>query len=207
MEQTVYPLAAMVGQKTFRQGLLLAAVNPAIGGILVRGEKGTAKSTMVRALAALLPDIPVVRNCAFSCSPEPGEDRCPDCQRSFPQLETTIRRARLINLPLNATEDRVAGGIDFPRSLQRGKVVFSPGLLASAHRGLLYVDEVNLLDDHIVDGDNDAVYFTFAEQAPYDLRRLPRTTRLEWAVASRLERGGHWPLRRGRIAQPLGCPA
>jgi len=151
MEQTVYPLAAMVGQKTFRQGLLLAAVNPAIGGILVRGEKGTAKSTMVRALAALLPDISVVRNCAFSCSPEPGEERCPDCQRSFPQLETTIRRARLINLPLNATEDRVAGGIDFPRSLQRGKVVFSPGLLASAHRGLLYVDEVNLLDDHIVD--------------------------------------------------------
>ncbi|WP_306547653.1 putative cobaltochelatase [Desulfobulbus sp.] len=151
MEQTVYPLAAMVGQKTFRQGLLLAAVNPAIGGILVRGEKGTAKSTMVRALAALLPDIPVVRGCAFSCSPEPGADRCPDCRLRFPQLETTIRRARLINLPLNATEDRVAGGIDFPRSLQRGKVVFSPGLLASAHRGLLYVDEVNLLDDHIVD--------------------------------------------------------
>jgi magnesium chelatase subunit D len=151
MERTVYPLAAMVGQETFKQGLLLAAVNPAIGGILIRGEKGTAKSTMVRALAALLPEMPVVRGCIFSCSPEPGEDRCPDCQRRFPQLEVTTRRARLINLPLNATEDRVAGGIDFPRSLQRGKVVFSPGLLAGAHRGLLYVDEVNLLDDHIVD--------------------------------------------------------
>jgi len=151
MYRTVYPLAAVVGQEAFKQGLLLAAVNPAIGGILIRGEKGTAKSTMVRALAALLPEMPVVRGCPFSCSPEPGEDRCPDCRSRFPQLEVTTRRARLINLPLNATEDRVAGGIDFPRSLQRGKVVLSPGLLAGAHRGLLYVDEVNLLDDHIVD--------------------------------------------------------
>jgi magnesium chelatase subunit D len=151
MYRTVYPLAAVVGQKIFKQGLLLAAINPAIGGILIRGEKGTAKSTMVRALAALLPEMPVVRGCPFSCSPEPGADRCPDCRSRFPELEVTTRRARLINLPLNATEDRVAGGIDFPRSLQRGKVVFSPGLLAAAHRGLLYVDEVNLLDDHLVD--------------------------------------------------------
>ena len=151
MYPTTYPLAAVIGQETFKQGLLMAAVNPAIGGILIRGEKGTAKSTAVRALAALMPEIEVVSGCPFSCSPEPGEDRCPDCAARFPEFEKTTRRARLINLPLNATEDRVAGGIDFPQSLQKGRVVLSPGLLASAHRGLLYIDEVNLLDDHIVD--------------------------------------------------------
>ncbi len=151
MERTVYPLAAVVGQAQLQQGLLLAAINPAVGGILLRGEKGTAKSTMVRALAALLPEIEVVRGCPYSCSALQGEDRCPDCARLFPSLDTRIRRTRLIELPLNATEDRVAGGIDFPRSLKTGRVVFAPGLLAAAHRGLLYVDEVNLLDDHIVD--------------------------------------------------------
>ena len=151
MERTVYPLAAVVGQEQLQQGLLLVAINPAVGGILLRGEKGTAKSTMVRALAALLPEILVVRGCANACSPEPDEDRCPECRRRFPKLETATRRARLVELPLNATEDRVAGGIDFPRSLKTGRVVFAPGLLAAAHRGLLYVDEVNLLDDHIVD--------------------------------------------------------
>ncbi len=150
----MYPLAAIAGQEQLRQGLLMAAVNPGIGGILLRGEKGTAKSTMVRALAAILPEIEVVCGCVNSCSPEPGADRCPECQRRFPaqaRPESTRRRTRLINLPLNATEDRVAGGIDFPRSLQKGRVIFAPGLLASAHRGLLYVDEVNLLDDHIAD--------------------------------------------------------
>lgn len=151
MFRTTYPLAAVVGQEELKQGLLLAAVNPAIGGILIRGEKGTAKSTTVRALAALLPEIEVVSGCPFSCSPEASEDLCPECAARFPELEKTTRRARLINLPLNATEDRVAGGIDFPRSLQKGRVILAPGLLASAHRGLLYVDEVNLLDDHIVD--------------------------------------------------------
>ncbi len=151
MYRMTYPLAAVVGQETFKQGLLLAAVNPAIGGILIRGEKGTAKSTTVRALAVLLPEIEVVSGCPFSCSPEPGEDLCPDCSARFPELAKATRRARLVNLPLNATEDRVAGGIDFPRSLKKGRVVLSPGLLASAHRGLLYIDEVNLLDDHIVD--------------------------------------------------------
>ncbi|WP_310598610.1 putative cobaltochelatase [Desulfobulbus sp.] len=151
MERAVYPLAAMVGQQQLRQGLLLTAINPAMGGILLRGEKGTAKSTMVRALAALLPEIEVVRGCANACSPRPNGDRCPECQRRFPVLESVTRRTRLIELPLNATEDRVAGGIDFPRSLKTGRAVFAPGLLARAHRGLLYVDEVNLLDDHIVD--------------------------------------------------------
>jgi magnesium chelatase subunit D len=151
MERAVYPLAAMVGQQQLRQGLLLAAVNPAMGGILLRGEKGTAKSTMVRALAALLPEIEVVRGCGNACSPQPNEDRCPECRRRFPALEAATQRTRLVELPLNATEDRVAGGINFPRSLRTGRAVFAPGLLARAHRGLLYVDEVNLLDDHIVD--------------------------------------------------------
>ena len=151
MEPTIYPLAAVVGQETFKQGLLLAAVNPDLGGILIRGEKGTAKSTMVRALASLLPEMEVVQGCVNNCSPAPAADRCPECVQRFPALETGICKTRLINLPLNATEDRVAGGIDFPRSLKAGRVVFAPGLLAAAHRGLLYVDEVNLLDDHIVD--------------------------------------------------------
>ena len=147
----VYPLAAIVGQETFKQALLLAAVNPGVGGLLVRGEKGTAKSTMVRALAALLPEMQVVRGCPNNCSPEPGAPRCPECARRFPDLPVATRHVPLIDLPLNATEDRVSGGIDFPRTLREGRVVVSPGLLASAHRGVLYIDEVNLLDDHIVD--------------------------------------------------------
>ena len=147
----VYPLAAVVGQDTFKQALLLAAINPGVGGLLVRGEKGTAKSTMVRALAALLPEMEVVQGCVNFCSPAPAADRCPECMRRFPALPTSKRRVRLVDLPLNATEDRVSGGIDFPRTLREGRVVVSPGLLAEAHRGLLYIDEVNLLDDHIVD--------------------------------------------------------
>lgn len=147
----VYPLAAVVGQDNFKQALLLAAINPGVGGLLVRGEKGTAKSTMVRALAALLPEMEVVQGCVNNCSPGPAAVRCPECMRRFPALPAVTRRVRLVDLPLNATEDRVSGGIDFPRTLREGRVVVSPGLLAEAHRGLLYIDEVNLLDDHIVD--------------------------------------------------------
>lgn len=147
----VYPLAAVVGQDNFKQALLLAAINPSIGGLLVRGEKGTAKSTMVRALAALLPEMEVVQGCVNNCSPAPAADRCTECMRRYPALPAVRRRVRLVDLPLNATEDRVSGGIDFPRTLREGRVVVSPGLLAEAHRGLLYIDEVNLLDDHIVD--------------------------------------------------------
>jgi magnesium chelatase subunit D len=143
----VYPLAAVVGQDTFKQALLLAAVNPGVGGLLVRGEKGTAKSTMVRALAALLPEMEVVAGCVNNCSPAPEAPRCPECERRFPNLATATRPVPLVDLPLNATEDRVSGGIDFPRTLREGRVMVSPGLLAAAHRGLLYIDEVNLLDD------------------------------------------------------------
>ncbi len=134
-----------------RLALLLTAVNPRIGGVLLRGEKGTAKSTMARGLAALLPEIEVTAGCPFSCAPQ-EQDFCPHCAGKDGQNKIAVmQRAAFVDLPLNATEDRLAGGIDFPRSLKEGQVVFAPGLLASAHRGLLYVDEVNLLDDHLVD--------------------------------------------------------
>jgi magnesium chelatase subunit D len=147
----IYPFAAIVGQETLKQSLLLNAVNPGIGGVLIRGEKGTAKSTAVRALASLLPDIDVVRGCAFSCRPDHIEEICDDCRRTAASIKAIRRKVRVVDLPLNATEDRVAGGIDFSLAVQQGERALQPGLLASAHRGILYVDEVNLLDDHIVD--------------------------------------------------------
>jgi len=150
-KQPVFPLAAIVGQPELRLGLMLNAVNPAVGGILIRGEKGTAKSTMVRALAAILPRIQVVANCRFSCDPDNLNELCPDCKSQPEPLTGKQRRVRLVNLPLNATEDRVAGGINFSKTLKSGRAELLPGLLAEAHRGILYIDEVNLLDDHIVD--------------------------------------------------------
>jgi len=150
MFRTVYPLAALVGQETLIRCLLLNAVNPGVGGVLIRGEKGTAKSTAVRALASLLPEILVVRGCAFSCNPERIEGLCSGC-RETASRKTDRRKVRIVNLPLNATEDRVAGGIDFSPAIKNGRRALSSGLLAAAHRGILYVDEINLLDDHIVD--------------------------------------------------------
>jgi magnesium chelatase subunit D len=151
MHRNVYPFAAIVGQQTLKQSLLLNAVNPGIGGVLIRGEKGTAKSTAVRALAELLPHIEVTRGCAFSCRPGHPEEACDDCRRVAAAVKAVRRRVRVVDLPLNATEDRVAGGIDFTFAVQQGRRTLQPGLLAAAHRGILYVDEVNLLDDHIVD--------------------------------------------------------
>ena len=150
MHRNVYPLAAIVGQETLKRCLLLNAVNPGIGGVLIRGEKGTAKSTAVRALATLLPEIRVIEGCAFSCSPDRLEELCFGC-RQFSSHRTSRRKVRVVNLPLNATEDRVAGGIDFSLAIKTGRRDLSPGLLAAAHRGILYVDEINLLDDHLVD--------------------------------------------------------
>ena len=147
----VYPFTALVGQETLKQSLLLNAVNPAIGGVLIRGEKGTAKSTAVRGLAALLPEIEVVPGCGFACDPGRPRTVCERCRRSAGKSDRVRRRVRVVDLPLNATEDRVAGGIDFSRAVQQGRRTLQPGLLAAAHRGFLYVDEVNLLDDHIVD--------------------------------------------------------
>ena len=145
-----YPLAAVVGMDDLKLGLLLNAVSPAIGGVLVRGEKGTAKSTVVRAVAELLPPVTVVAGCRFSCDPAAPDPGCPDGQHP-PDAATSTRPARLAELPVGATEDRLAGSLDIERALSEGAATYQPGLLAAAHRGLLYVDEVNLLHDHLVD--------------------------------------------------------
>ncbi|NYT93282.1 VWA domain-containing protein [Salinispora sp. H7-4] len=145
-----YPFSAVLGMADMRLALLLNAVNPAIGGVLVRGEKGTAKSTAVRALAALLPPVVRVAGCRFACDPQTPDPGCPD--GPHPAASATERRpAALVELPVGAAEDRVVGSLDLERVLADGVRAYEPGLLAAAHRGVLYVDEVNLLHDHLVD--------------------------------------------------------
>lgn len=137
-----------------KRALVLNAVNPSIGGVLIRGERGTAKSTAARALAALLPDIEVVADCRFNCDPRQPERLCTECRERLArgeQLPIKMRRTRLIDLPVSATEDRVVGTLDIEQAIQKGERHFDPGVLAAANRGILYVDEVNLLDDHVVD--------------------------------------------------------
>ena len=151
MARPGYPFSAVVGQERLKLALLLNAVNPAVGGVLVKGEKGTAKSTTVRALAGLLPQIEVAEGCAYACDPHNPAEQCAACREAAAPLKTVRTPMRLITLPLNATEDRILGGIDFTRTLRTGETHFQHGLLARAHRGILYVDEVNLLDDHLVD--------------------------------------------------------
>jgi magnesium chelatase subunit D len=146
-----YPFAGIVGMADLKLALLLNAVSPAIGGVLVRGEKGTAKSTMVRGLAALLPPVPVVPGCPYSCDPAAPDPQCPAGPHHDHGIEPDIRPVTLAELPVGATEDRLAGSLDIERVLTAGTTAFQPGLLAAAHRGVLYVDEVNLLHDHLVD--------------------------------------------------------
>ncbi|GGV47315.1 putative cobaltochelatase [Streptomyces spectabilis] len=146
---TPYPFTALVGQDDLRLALLLNAVSPAVGGVLVRGEKGTAKSTAVRALSALLPAVDVVAGCRFSCAPQAPDPACPDGPHE-PGTGAS-RAARMVELPVGASEDRLVGALDIERALAEGVKAFEPGLLADAHRGILYVDEVNLLHDHLVD--------------------------------------------------------
>lgn len=146
---TPYPFTALVGQDDLRLALLLNAVSPAVGGVLVRGEKGTAKSTAVRALSALLPQVPVVAGCRFSCDPAAADPACPDGPHEAGG--DSVRDARMVELPVGASEDRLVGALDIERALAEGVKAFEPGLLADAHRGILYVDEVNLLHDHLVD--------------------------------------------------------
>jgi magnesium chelatase subunit D len=145
-----YPFSAVVGSDDMALALILTTVSPQVGGVLVRGEKGTAKSTMVRALATVLPDQDVVADCRFSCDPADPDPSCPDGPHLEP-IRATTRPARLVELPVGATEDRVIGSLDLQRALGTGQTVYEPGLLAAAHRGILYVDEVNLLHDHLVD--------------------------------------------------------
>ena len=148
-QQSAYPFAGIVGMADLKLALLLNAVSPAIGGVLVRGEKGTAKSTMVRGLAALLPPVPVVPGCPYSCDPAVPDPACPAGPHGAAPPE--LRPVTLAELPVGATEDRLTGSLDIERVLTAGTTAFQPGLLAAAHRGVLYVDEVNLLHDHLVD--------------------------------------------------------
>lgn len=147
---TPYPFSAVVGLDDLRLALLLTSVSPAVGGVLVRGEKGTAKSTVVRALASLLPPVTVVRGCRFACDPAAPDPECPDGPHAV-DTPAAHRAASLVELPVGATEDRVVGTLDIQRALADGVKAYEPGLLAAAHRGVLYVDEVNLLPDHLVD--------------------------------------------------------
>ncbi|GGV76748.1 magnesium chelatase [Streptomyces gelaticus] len=146
---THFPFTAVVGQQDLQLALLLNSVAPNIGGVLVRGEKGTAKSTAVRALSALLPEVDVVAGCRFSCDPVSPDPACPDGPHEAGA--GVPRDARMVELPVGASEDRLVGALDIERALAEGVKAFEPGLLADAHRGILYVDEVNLLHDHLVD--------------------------------------------------------
>jgi len=152
--QTLFPFTRVVKQDKMKRALLLNVIDPGIGGVLIKGEKGTAKSTAVRSMIQFLPDRPAVKGCVYHCDPRYPKRLCADCQAKIAageKLETETVPMRVIELPLNATEDRVSGTLDLEYVLKTGKKKFEPGVLASANGNLLYVDEINLLDDHIVD--------------------------------------------------------
>ena len=154
LRRYAYPFTAIIGQESMKLGLILAAINRRLGGVLIRGAKGTAKSTAVRALAALLPEINVTEGCPFNCDPDDQArfcDHCRDLAAAGAGLGRTVRQVPVIELPLSATEDRVVGSLDLEYAIKYGRRRFEPGILAQANRGIIYVDEVNLLDDHLVD--------------------------------------------------------
>ena len=142
-----FPFTAIVGQTTMKRALILNAVNTRIGGVLIRGKKGTAKSTAVRSLAGLLPEVSVVRGCPYSCHPDNPQPLCSHGKETSP----VTRQVRIVDLPVGATEDRLVGSLDIEQAIRTGSRSFEPGLIAATHRGILYVDEVNLLNDHLVD--------------------------------------------------------
>lgn len=149
-----FPFSALVGQDEMKLALQITAVDPDVGGVLVFGERGTGKSTAVRGLSALLPPVPVVEGCRYRCDPRANGARCHECHRRLAEgeeLSTSLDPVPVVDLPLGATQDRVVGALDLEKALTRGIKEFEPGLLARAHRGYLYVDEVNLLEDHLVD--------------------------------------------------------
>ncbi|MEO1090060.1 MAG: magnesium chelatase ATPase subunit I [Pseudomonadota bacterium] len=149
-----FPFSAIVGQDEMKLALLVAAVDPSVGGVLVFGDRGTGKSTAVRGLAALLPPMTVVKGCRYGCDPTADPASCTeDCprRRATGAVKTARVTVPVVDLPLGATEDRVVGALDLERALSHGEKAFEPGLLARAHRGFLYIDEVNLLEDHLVD--------------------------------------------------------
>ena len=150
----VYPFTAIVGQEDMKLSLILNVINPALGGVLIKGEKGTAKSTAVRALAELLPAMEVVQGCKFHCDPKDGNHLCDDCSALLQReeaLPVESAKMRVVELPVSATEDRVVGTLDIEHAIKHGEKKFEPGILALANRNILYVDEINLLDDHVVD--------------------------------------------------------
>ena len=158
--RVVFPFTAIVGQEKMKKALILNAINPQVGGVLIRGEKGTGKSTAVRALAELLPEIEVVQGCPFNCNPRDITEMCPNCREKVLSLQkkgekggliSEKRRIRVVDLPLGSTEDRLLGSLDIETAIKEGKKSLEPGILADVHRGILYVDELNLLDDHVVD--------------------------------------------------------
>ncbi len=160
VKRFVLPFSTIVGQEKMKKALILNAINPQVGGVLIRGEKGTGKSTAVRALAELLPEIEVVRGCPFNCNPRDISEMCPYCREKVlsnqqkggkSPLVLEKRRIKVVDLPLGSTEDRVLGSLDIETAIKEGKKSLEPGILADVNRGILYVDEINLLDDHVVD--------------------------------------------------------
>ncbi len=150
-----FPFSAIVGQDEMKRAMLIAATDPTVGGVLVFGDRGTGKSTAVRALSALLPKMRAVVGCKYSCDPDGNGPSCEDCAalkaNNNSRIKSVLVSVPVVDLPLGATEDRVVGALDLERALTRGEKAFEPGLLARANRGFLYVDEVNLLEDHLVD--------------------------------------------------------
>jgi magnesium chelatase subunit I len=153
MRTGVYPFTAIVGQEDMKLALILNVINPALGGVLIKGEKGTAKSTAVRALADLLPAMEAVRECQYHCDPEDQHHMCEACleKNKAEALITQPVKMKVVELPVSATEDRVVGTLDIEHAIKCGEKKFEPGILAQANRNILYVDEINLLDDHVVD--------------------------------------------------------
>ena len=147
---TAFPFSAIVGQDEMKLALLISAVDPKVGGVLAFGDRGAGKSTAVRALAALLPKMKVVVGCRYNCDPDKPAEFCDECRTRKP-LKIASVPVSVVDLPLGATEDRVVGALDLERALAKGEKAFEPGLLARAHRGFLYIDEANLLEDHLVD--------------------------------------------------------
>ena len=150
----VYPFTAIVGQEDMKLALILNVINPALGGVLIKGEKGTAKSTAVRALAELLPAMESVHGCRFNCDPHNHNLFCDDCAKNYVSdavCHIEDVKMRVVELPVSATEDRVVGTLDIEHAIKHGEKKFEAGILAQANRNILYVDEINLLDDHVVD--------------------------------------------------------
>lgn len=152
-QKNIFPFVRIIGQEEMKKALLLNVLDPKIGGVLIRGEKGTAKSTTVRSMLHILPEVKSSEGCVFHCDPSSPKDMCEECAEKHKrgELKESFRNMEVVELPLNATEDRVSGSMDIEHILTTGKRAFEGGVLAQANGNVLYVDEVNLLDDHIVD--------------------------------------------------------